>query len=296
MEKEKMKVISKENSKDGAIKYLFGVKRNGMNYSVEGVFLDLPYRELRYIICASTQIGCYQRCTFCESSKLPFAGNLKSAEINEQLYKIVDDNPCIKKEGKVEYAFEGIGEPLMNYKSVVDSINSHEKKVQETNFVISTVGIPEQIYRLASENFRYETRLHISLHFPTDEKRRKFMPSAKRVSIEEILKSSKEFAIKKKSRVALNYLLIEGENDSKKDIEDLAGLIRDDKKHFYVKLSYLNNGILYHSPSREKFEGIKLALEKEGIIETKIFKSIGTGINAGCGQLALKSLGRRNAN
>jgi 23S rRNA (adenine2503-C2)-methyltransferase len=283
-----MELIKKEDSLEGAVKYMFTVERNNQRYGIESTYLYLPQRDTKSAVCVSTQIGCAQRCFFCSSARLPFISNLTAEEIEEQLQIVTKENHP-SEESKIEYAFEGMGEPLLNYESVVRTINQHQPKVGSVSFVVSTVGIVPKIYRLAQEELSYSTRLHLSLHFPTNEKRVKYIPQTKRYPIEQFLAAGKYFAESKEEKVTLNYVLISGLNDSEEDINNLLGLV--DKNYFYVKLSYLNGNLPHYSPSEERFAQIKEKLEAEGIT-TKISANIGKRISVGCGQMVFKEIKR----
>ncbi len=294
-------------SQENIIKYLFEVERATKEkpfetkpYFIEGAFMTLPNRTESNIICISTQIGCKSGCAFCATSKSPFIDDLTEEEMKKQIDVMLNDNihKVSSFSGKVEIAFEGMGEPLSNLYSVAKTIH-HYQKYTNFKYVISTSGTEKNtIYKLSQEIFSNPVRLQLSLHFADDKKREKFMPATAGTSIKDILEKAKQYNITTNERygsnhkVALNYLLLEGINDSIEDIDALQNLIGENYENFYVKLSHLNDSFPYKSPPQEKFEEIQNYLEKHSYIETKIFKSIGTDISAGCGQFSLKYGGK----
>jgi len=78
-----LKIVQKQQSSDGSVKYLFGL-RDG--HTVEAVLLkmkDAQYDEkgelihhAKYTVCVSTQVGCKVGCAFCLTAKGGFIRNL----------------------------------------------------------------------------------------------------------------------------------------------------------------------------------------------------------------------------
>ena len=72
--------------------------------------------------CVSVQVGCSLDCAFCATGKLKRVRNLNADEIYDQVVMI---NNQSKKEYDIPISnivYMGMGEPLLNYKSVLMSI------------------------------------------------------------------------------------------------------------------------------------------------------------------------------
>ena len=139
------KIVKKLESIDGTKKYLFDVGDTEGNL-IESVLMEYHHG---YTICVSSQIGCKMGCKFCASTGIPFARNLESGEIIEQLLEIERDEK-IKISNIV---FMGIGEPLDNFDNVMNAIsilnNPKGLNIGARHISISTSGVVPRIYELA---------------------------------------------------------------------------------------------------------------------------------------------------
>ena len=173
------KILRKQVSKDGTIKYLFDVLDGN---SIETVLMKYHHG---YSLCVSTQIGCKMGCKFCASTGIQFARNLSSGEIVEELLAVERDEK-IKISNVV---FMGIGEPLDNYDNVINAIkiinNQKGINIGARHISISTSGIVPMIYKLAEENI--QCTLSISLHATNNKKRSEMMPINNKYPIEELM-------------------------------------------------------------------------------------------------------------
>ena len=109
LQKEKVEI-----SKDGSQKYLFKLE-DGKR--IESVLI--PERD-HYTLCISSQVGCAQDCRFCLTARGGFQRNLSKAEIVSQVRDI--QNEMEDSMPLSNLVFMGMGEPLANYKNLVDSI------------------------------------------------------------------------------------------------------------------------------------------------------------------------------
>ena len=96
---------------DGTIKYLY--KTLDGNY-VETVYI--PDGD-RATLCVSSQVGCKMGCLFCETGKQGFSGNLRTADIMNQIYSIE------KPETLTNIVFMGQGEPFDNLDNVMKALD-----------------------------------------------------------------------------------------------------------------------------------------------------------------------------
>lgn len=267
------------SAKDGTIKFLFRMNDGQM---IESVFMRYSYGNS---ICISSQAGCRMGCRFCASTIGGLVRNLTASEMLEQVYAAMR----LTGERISNIVVMGTGEPLDNYDNLIRFIRiiSDEAgyNISQRNITVSSCGIVPRIYDLADENLTITFAL--SLHAPTDEERKELMPIANKYSLEETIKACREYFNKTGRRITFEYSLVKGKNDSVEHAEKLAALLKGINCH--VNLIPVN-------PVRERdfersdndlVQKFKLALEKKSINGT-IRKSMGSDIDAACGQLRRK--------
>ena len=275
------KILKKQKSADGTIKYLFDVlDGNG----VETVLMKYHHG---YSLCVSSQIGCKMGCKFCASTGIPFIRNLSSGEIVEELLAVQrDENIKISN-----VVFMGIGEPLDNYENVVNAIrilnNQKGLSIGARHISISTSGLVPKIYKLAEENI--QCTLSISLHATTDEKRSSMMPVNNRYNIQELLQACKDYIAKTNRRISFEYALAKDNNDNLEDAKRLVKLLKGMLCHVnLIPINKIENGN-YTKSSNENILKFRDYLNDHGIVAT-VRRELGSDINAACGQLRRKSL------
>lgn len=259
---------------------------------VESVLLKYKYG---YTVCVSTQVGCRMGCKFCASTLNGLVRNLTAGEILTQvLFFNRNLNATLKERKVTNVVLMGCGEPLDNYENVtkfLKLISSPEGlNISQRNITLSTCGIVPKIRQLADDGF--SVTLTISLHAPTDELRKKIMPIANAFSIDEILKACDYYFSKTGRRVAFEYSLIAGENDTDETIEKLGNLLKG--RPCLVNLIPLNSvkeknliGV-----SRKRAYVIAGKLEKFGLTAT-VRRTMGEDIEGACGQLRNRVGGKR---
>jgi 23S rRNA (adenine2503-C2)-methyltransferase len=296
-----MEIANTHYSIDGTIKY--SLKNPGVPSTIEAAFLTVPDRADKkpgYVLCLSSQIGCYFDCRMCANMSSLYFRDLRVSEIDSQIQLVLgrDGNIVkIKDSGSVEYAFMAIGEPLFGT-NVIKSIQQHHALVKDTRFAISTVGIPGSIRRLTRSELPYSTRLELSLHFPNDKLRNEWIRSDNpfrtreiKLSIEQMLDEASEYLEKTRGKVTLNYAIIDGINNTPECFEQLVRLIRD-RKGFYVKVMMPNHTSSFTESWKEELE-VETTYDpqdfferlKNSGIEATFFKSLGQDILAGCGMM-----------
>ncbi|HEY9203694.1 MAG TPA: 23S rRNA (adenine(2503)-C(2))-methyltransferase RlmN, partial [Sulfurimonas sp.] len=123
-----LKIVKKEISSDGTIKYLFELQ----DYkTVEAVWLKMKdeirdedgnlAQEAKYTICVSTQVGCKVGCAFCLTAKGGFTRDLTAGEIVGQVVALKRDNDH-KHNRMINIVYMGMGEPLDNLESLSRAI------------------------------------------------------------------------------------------------------------------------------------------------------------------------------
>lgn len=275
------KMIMRQVSSDGTRKYLWETPRGG---SVESVLMRYEHGNS---ICISTQVGCAMDCAFCASGK---GGLIRNLEPGELLAQVLMTNADIG-EGDGErhitnIVLMGTGEPLANLDNVqkfLRLINSQDSLgISYRNISLSTCGLVPKIYEFAQLNI--PLTLCLSLHAPTDGQRKEIMPVARKYTIAETLEAMSFYEKKTGRRIIIEYVLLHGVNDSKKDAENLAELLRGKRAHV--------NLIAYNSISEGVFSGVSRGqayafmeqLKKLGVSVT-LRRSLGQDIDGACGQL-----------
>ena len=230
-------------------------------------------------LCVSTQVGCSMGCSFCQSGKLKRRRNLTAGEMISQLV-------TMRKYCEIKHiSIMGIGEPLDNFDNLKDFIEilscPYGLAFGGKNITLSTCGLIPQIKRLSEINCQFN--LAVSLHAPTDELRSQIMPINKKYGVAELIETVKEYSDNYGKRIAFEYILLDGINDSAKNAVQLAELIKG--INCYVNL------IPYNETENSEFKRSKNAdiffdtLKKNGV--NAIFRrEFGTGIKAACGQLS----------
>ena len=275
------KILKKQEASDGTRKYLFDVLDGN---AIETVLMEYHHG---FSICVSSQIGCKMGCKFCASTGIPFARNLSSGEIIEQIMAVERDaNVRISN-----IVFMGIGEPLDNYDNVVKAIRiiNHPKglNIGARHISISTSGLVPKIYQLAEENI--QCTLSISLHATTDEQRSKMMPVNNIYHIEELLQACKDYIEKTHRRISFEYALAKENNDNLEDAKRLVKLLKGMLCHVnLIPINKIENGA-YTKSSNENIMKFRDYLNDHGIVAT-IRRELGSDIDAACGQLRRKNL------
>ena len=275
------KILKKQQSKDGTIKYLFDVLDEN---AIETVLMSYHHG---YSICVSSQIGCKMGCKFCASTGINFIRNLSSGEIVEQILAVEQDTG-IRISNVV---FMGIGEPLDNYENVINAIhilnNQKGLNIGARHISISTSGLVPKIYKLAEENI--PCTLSISLHATTNEKRSEMMPINDVYKIEELIKACKDYTEKTKRRISFEYALAKDNNDNLTDAKELVKLLKGMLCHVnLIPINKIENGS-YTKSSNENIMKFRDYLNDHGIVAT-IRRELGSDIEAACGQLRRKNL------
>ena len=269
---------------DGTEKYLFALEDNNV---VEGVLMKHSYGNT---LCISSQVGCAMGCKFCASTKNGKIRNLNAGEMLGQVLAVEKKyNKDIEKNHSRflrNIVIMGIGEPLDNYDNVIKFlklINSEDGlNFSLRNISLSTCGIVEKIKTLTVD--APGVTLSISLHAPNDKKRQEIMPIARKVSVNRLVSSAKEYIKQTGRRVIFEYALVEGFNDSDFDAKELSQLLRFMQCIVnIIPVNKIKEG-KYLPPDKQKVKEFVEKLADLGIDAT-IRREMGADINGACGQL-----------
>lgn len=267
------------SSIDSTVKYLF--RLNDGEY-IESVIMKYKYG---YTICVSSQVGCKMGCKFCASTLAGFKRNLTPSEIESQIHSAQKDLGI-----RISHiVLMGIGEPLDNYDNVIRFLyNVNDKNglnISMRNITLSTCGIVPRMYDLLNEGL--QITLTVSLHAPNDKIRSKSMPVNDKWCMDEVLNACREYVNKTGRRVSFEYTLINGVNDSNECAEELALRLKGMLCH--VNLIPVND-VKERGNVRSTDEAINrfLSILKKRGINATIRRTLGSDINASCGQLRRK--------
>ena len=274
-----------QKSSDGTIK---NAVKLFDDYTVESVLIPTDDRTTA---CVSSQVGCSLDCKFCATSKLKRMRNLNPDEIYDQVVTINNQSLKYFKRSLSNIVFMGMGEPLMNYNNLIESIEkiSSDKglNMSQKRIVVSTSGIPKMIKKLADEDLK--VNLALSLHSALEETRNKIMPFSTKFSLEDIKESLLYWYSKTKRRITFEYIVWKGINDSVDDINALVNYC----KSIPSKVNLIEYNSIgdenFTSASQSMIDLYKDLLEKNKITVT-VRRSRGKDIDAACGQLANKEV------
>ncbi len=275
---DKLKIVNIEKDID-VNKYLFELADKE---HIEAVLMRHDYGNS---ICISSQVGCNMGCKFCESGRRKKVRNLKTSEMVLQIMQIEEE----LGERISHVVVMGIGEPFDNYDNLINMfkiINDPKGlAIGARHITVSTCGLIPKVKEFS--NFPLQINLAVSLHAPTDELRNMIMPINKVYPLDELIKALKEYIKKTNRRLTFEYILLEGVNDSTKNAEELANLIKG--MNAYVNLIPYNQteNIEFKRTSTIQIMRFYDILKKNKINIT-IRKEFGSKISAACGQLRSK--------
>ena len=278
-----VKMHKAERSIDKTIKYSFQLHDKLL---VEGVLI--PSLK-RLTACISSQVGCSLACEFCATGTLKLERNLTAAEIYDQVYILNEE--AISNFGKplTNIVYMGMGEPLLNYKAVINSIDLITTEqglgMSPRRITVSTAGISKMIKKLADDEVKFN--LAISLHSASDSKRELLMPINKKINLEELRESVRYFYDKTSSRITYEYILFKDLNDSLEDAQKLAKFARASPCKINLIEYNSVDDLPYEKSSNRVTDNFTGYLEKQNII-VNLRKSKGKDISAACGQLVNK--------
>lgn len=277
------KIVSKDISREKS-----GIFKYGIELYDGNIVEAMSFPQYDFSVCLSSQVGCPIGCAFCESGKDGFLRNLSVQEILDQ-YNLVNNDlsQCKKIKNIKTLVYMGIGEPLLNYVNVVDSIKEINSKNKNIKISICTVGIIDAIYQLVKENI--SIKLCISLHATTDEQRKKIIPLANSSDIKKLLEAIYYFEKHKhnKMSIAIHYLMFNGLNDSTSDAERLVKFFgKGDFEIVLKSVCPIRNQKFFES-KKENIEAFIKVLKVHNM-NFHYSPSRGRDIKAGCGQLRRK--------
>lgn len=279
-----IKVDTMQRSKDGTIK---NAVRLHDDLIVESVLIPT---KTRTTACVSSQVGCSLDCKFCATSRLKRMRNLNPDEIYDQVVAIDNESRHYHNRPLSNIVFMGMGEPLMNYNNVIkaiDKITSPEGLgMSPKRIVVSTSGVPKMIKKMADDDVKF--KLAVSLHSAIDEVRTTIMPFNATFPLADLRESLVYWYEKTKNRITYEYVVWDGINDRRKDVDALVEFCKfAPSKVNIIEYNPIDDGEFQQAKS-EAIDMYQKVLEANNITVT-VRRSRGKDIDAACGQLANKS-------
>ncbi|MBV9492558.1 MAG: 23S rRNA (adenine(2503)-C(2))-methyltransferase RlmN [Verrucomicrobia bacterium] len=283
-----LEAVRMVGSTDTTQKFLFRLRDGAL---VETVLIPASpalygSKSDRRTLCVSTQVGCAYGCRFCASGLAGWTRNLRAAEIVEQVLRAEE----LSGEKVNNLVFMGMGEPLANFAEVMRAVSIINAPwgvgIGARHITISTSGLAPKIRELADQPL--QVRLAVSLHGATDEVREQIMPVNRKYNLAVLMEACEYYVAKKKQRLTLEYILIEGLNDRPEDARALVRFAsRLDAK---VNLIPYNRvaGLPWNRPAEAQQHAFHRILTGAGVTAT-IRREKGHDIDAACGQLRLRA-------
>ena len=278
-----IKVDSMQRSLDGTIKN--GIRLHD-EMIVESVLIPTSKRTTA---CVSSQVGCSLDCKFCATSRLKRMRNLNPDEIYDQVVTINRQSKLYHNRPLSNTVFMGMGEPLMNYNNVLKAIEKITSKeglgMSPKRIVVSTSGVPKMIKKMADDGVKFN--LAVSLHSAIDSVRTSIMPFNETFPLKDLREALKHWYVSTSRIITYEYVVWEGINDTKADIEALIDFCKfAPSKVNLIEYNPIDDGV-FQQASNAAVEMYVSMLEAKNITVT-VRRSRGKDIDAACGQLANK--------
>lgn len=258
-------------------------------------------RSMRTTICISSQAGCAVACPFCATGQAGFARQLSAGEIVDQVLHWhrtpwsalgAEWRPG-QPTGHYNIVFMGMGEPLNNTERVFAAVrllnDPSRLGVGARHVTVSTSGVVPAMHRMVDE--LPQVNLAISLHAADDELRDELVPINRKWPVTEVVAAGREFARRTRRRVSLEYVMIDGMNDTLPLAERLVEVARGWLSH--VNLIPLNPtpGSRWSGSTPARVAAFRDILATGGVPVT-VRDTRGREIEAACGQLHAQLAGR----
>jgi 23S rRNA (adenine2503-C2)-methyltransferase len=284
-----LEVVSRHDSADGTVKWLFDV---GAGDVIETVFI--PESD-RGTLCISSQAGCAVGCRFCSTGHQGFSRNLTTAEIVAQLWFAEHSlRKQFKKDERVisNVVMMGMGEPLQNYSQLLPALrvmlDDHGYGLSRRRVTVSTSGVIPMMDRLAQD---CPVSLAVSLHAPEDALRSNIVPLNKKYPIAELLEACTRYQQHApRDFITFEYCMLENVNDQPEQAQQLVTLMQQHAsqglagKFNLIPFNPFPASGLKRSGTAQVTAFAKILMDA-GIVTT-VRKTRGDDIDAACGQLA----------
>lgn len=256
---------------------------------IESVLLR-PKPDGPWSVCVSSQVGCAMGCVFCATGTMGLRRDLNPEEIADQVLFWRQYLKMKRLGGRVtNVVYMGMGEPLHNLDNVFSSLrillDPERFGFADRHVSVSTVGIIPGIARFISAF--PQVNLAVSLHAADERTRSRLVPVNKAYPLKALVDSLRDVLTKTRRKIFLEYVLLKGQNDSKKHAQDLIRFL-----HRVGRVDLLHVNLIVYNPTESAHEQSPVEqarqfrdwLRERGVRVT-IRRNLGTDIQGACGQL-----------
>lgn len=266
---------------DGTAKYLWELHDGNC---IESVVMRYRHGNT---VCISSQVGCRMGCAFCASTLGGKIRDLTAGEMAEQvMFTQADSGLPISN-----IVLMGIGEPLDNLENVLRflALVNHPlgMNIGMRHISLSTCGLVPGIRQLAE--LELQLTLSVSLHAPDSETRSRIMPVNRAYDVDELFAACHDYFARTGRRISFEYAMIDGVNDADWQADLIVKKLRGMPGH--VNLIPLNDVVESPLKPSRRVRQFQQRLENQGVTAT-VRRSLGGDIDASCGQLRRKVMGR----
>lgn len=275
-------IAERKQSLDGSCKLLLelGSER------IEAVHMPRAVGSGRVTLCISSQVGCAMGCGFCATASMGFHRHLSAGEIVAQVLRVVSElGP--RHPSELTLVFMGMGEPLHNLPEVARAIrvlcHAAGLGLSPKRITVSTSGLVPEIDELGALNPR--PLLALSLNATTDAVRGELMPIGRRYDLAALRAALERFPLRPRERITVEYVLLQGVNDSPADAVRLAEFCRSFPHN--INLIPFNEHPLapFRQPAEDRVDTFARALLAQNPTLVTVRRSRGRDVQAACGQL-----------
>jgi 23S rRNA (adenine2503-C2)-methyltransferase len=276
----RLQVENERVSQDGSLKLLFRL-HDGLH--IETVLI--PEKD-HYTLCISSQVGCAQGCQFCMTARGGFVRNLSAGEIISQVrdfQKRVDEKGGMPLTNIV---LMGMGEPLANYKNVIQALDmitdgNSGLKFSTRRVTLSTAGLVPKLVDLGRDS---QVNLAVSLNAADDTIRSRLMPINRKYPLDQLIAACRRYPLPPRRKITFEYILMQGINDSLDNARRLVALLHGVKAKINLIPFNEHPGSDFKRP-----DAVRVSRFQEFVADhhyTVIVRhSKGQDIGAACGQL-----------
>jgi 23S rRNA (adenine2503-C2)-methyltransferase len=274
-------------SSDGTRRFLLMLEDG---CEVEAVLMP---EERRDTICISSQVGCPLACDFCMTGVMGLKRNMTAGEIISQVVVVLNEvyGVGVETPHGTNIVMMGMGEPLLNYDSVMKSIrlfaDPRGLSIAPRRVTLSAAGIVPRIYDLAREEIR--PQLAISLTAANDQLRDELFPINRKYPIGELLEACRKYPLGERERLTFEYVMLQGVNDSDRDARDLVRLLSGIRAKVNLIPHNPAPELPYQASPIDRILAFQRVLTDSGV-PSFIRRPRGQDISAACGQLAARRI------
>lgn len=241
----------------------------------------------------SNMYNCVVGCRFCASAALP--GKVQYLEALDYVKQL---NTCLEQSGitpadfeRFYVSFAGIGEPSALYQDIAGGMVMMRDLYPNVQFNIATIGYQKKCFAYWSALELPIRTLQIPLYHNEFDKLKGIVSGIPAdYSLPEVIGEAMDYRQKHPMcRVKINYIPMQGINDSSEDVDSFIRMLEPFKENISVKVSFLNyttpaaeNGFV--TPGRQRLNEIAAIFTHRGFT-AYVFGSENNS-TLGCGQLA----------